>query len=395
MKKVFTFALVALAAAAVVACQKPASGGTTPGGDTPSGGDYVAIEKIAMDPGVLELEEGESIDLPKVVVTPSNATDKGMAVTWSSKDQNIFKIENNKVVGVKAGTAKIEAILKDSKGTEFGAQANVTVTAPVPAGPNWDYVMNMKNYKINCRIEFDPITVNTGNITLEWRFYANEWNHFKGNEHGTTIMPDGEEIQQWCNRLGKLANANDKDALLLRFSNDAADGTLCLNAGFLGVNQDNGGYVWEAQKWHTLSLTSDGKKLTLYDNGVKVKDYDAATAKDWKFGAVDISETEDDGDVNWCKKQMFNGYLAYIRVWNRALSAEEITENLCDVKSEGLVAGWNFNLDEGSKVANLVKNGPALDFSDVMGDFNRSGNVSEAVAGSWDSAPAPVCPAAE
>lgn len=402
MKKVFTFALVALAAAAVVACQKPASDGTTPGGDTPSGGDYVAIQSIAMDPDVLELEEGESIDLPKVVVTPSNATDKGMAVTWSSKDQNIFKIENNKVVGVKAGTAKIEAILKDSKGTEFGAQANVTVKAAVPEGNTWDYVMDIKDYRINSTFMFDEVNkridLNPNGLAFQWKFYSNKWNNHKfqdKDEHG---------YQLYCNRLGEFSNAAENQTVLLRFSNDgSADGQLCLNCDFLGTGQqqvakDGKAFVWPTEEWCVLTLTTDGTNISLYCNADLVATYaQSGQVETWKFQRFDISMTWKEGNTenDWPLRQAFNGAIAYTRVWSKGLSAEDVAASLCDIpaNTEGLEVYWVYNLDEGSVIENKVAANSEykLDFSKAWNGNGGKNNTAQYAEASWSEPAQPVC----
>lgn len=386
MKKVFTFALVALAAAAVVACQKPASGGTTPGGDTPSGGDYVAIQSIAMEPGVLELEEGESIDLPKVVVTPSNATDKGMPVTWSSKDQNIFKIENNKVVGVKAGTAKIEVVLKDSKGTEFGAQANVTVKAAVPEGQNFDYVMNIADYKTNSEFHFENAKkFNPNSLTYQSKFLSTKWNVYDkvDEERGYKV---------WCNRLGQICNEGEK-GLLFRFGDGEVQGLLRLNSAIFSkdpnyVQKDGKNYIWSLNEWHVLTITSDGTNISVYDNADLVASYQggaAAVFAEWPVQRFDISMTWDDG-TGYDKGQAFLGYIAYTRLWSKALSAAEVAASLCDVPadSEGLEIYWAFNNDEGTTVKNLGKaSGYDLDFTKALAGGQASYVKAEDVEGAW------------
>ena len=403
MKKIFKFALVALAAAAtVVACQKPS--GTTPGGDTPSGGDYVAITSISLNPGVLEIEEGESINVPAVVVTPNNATDKGNPVTWISKDPTIAKIENNKVVGVKAGLVKIQATLKDSKGTEFGAEANVTVKAVTPEGNTWDYVMDIHDYRINSTFMFDEVNkridLNPDHVTFQWKFYSNKWNNCKfkdKDEHG---------YQLYCNRLGEFANAAESQALLLRFSNDGdADGQLCLNCDFLGTGQqqvrkDGKAFVWPVEDWVVITVTTDGTNISLYCNADLVATYPQTGDKKvetWKFQRFDISMTWKEGssENDWPLRQAFNGAQAYTRVWSKGLSAEEVAESLCDVpaNTEGLEVYWVYNLDEGSVVENKVAANSEykLDFSQAWDGNGSKNNTSEYAEASWTAPAKPVC----
>ena len=56
------------------------------------------------------------------------------------------------------------------------------------------------------------------------------------------------------------------------------------------------------------------------------------------------------------------GYLSECRIWNRALTAEELAEQkvrpyYVDPKSEGLVAYWKFNEGSGSTIVDRTGNG--------------------------------------
>ena len=254
-----------------------------------------------------------------------------------------------------------------------------------PAG--WDKVFNMSNYKVNSTFMFDGgLNLTPGNLTLQWKFYSNKWNNHKFNDR------DEAGNQLFCNRLGEFANANESQSVLFRFSNDGdADGQLCLNAGVLGVNQvqvskDGKPYVWPTGEWVVISIVSDGSQLNVYHNENLVASYKANPASAWNLARFDLSMTWDDGS-NWPLRQAFNGYVAYARVWNRALSVEDIAATLCEVpaaKAEGLEANWVFNGAEDKYVADAAGHEAlGLDFTDCWDGNNKRVDNGDAAVAAW------------
>ena len=259
-----------------------------------------------------------------------------------------------------------------------------------PQNPEgWEYVFNMSNYEVNSTHRWqNGLELNPSAITYQWKFYANKWNNHKFQdkaEAGYTL---------YCNRLGEMAGYNEENALLLRFSNDGdADGQLCLNAGFLGVNQDQvkkdgKPFVWPTGEWVVLTIVSDGAKVSLYCNDELVTAYNATpTVSSWTLGRYDLSMTWDDGS-NWPRSQAFNGYMAYTRVWSRALGVEDIAATLCEIptdKAEGLEICWNFDGKTTKWVDNAVAKNEAfaLDFSDCWDGNNNTKDVSAAAEAAW------------
>ena len=279
----------------------------------------------------------------------------------------------------------------------------------LPKGLAWDYVLDIKDWHINSTFMFDevsaPIKLNPAALSFQVKFFSNKWNNCKFKD------TDANGYQLYCNRLGEFSNAAESQTVLLRFSNDgSADGQLCLNAGFLGLNQDQlayegSPYVWSTGEWHVITITSDGTKLSVYDNETLLKEYSqSGLADEWKFARYDISMTWKEGssDNDWPLRQAFNGFIAYTRAWSKALTAEEVAASLCDVPadSEGLEVYWVYNCEEGSVVANQAANKEfALDFAkawDGNGSKNNTANYAEA---GWTPVEeienGTVCPAAE
>ena len=290
-------------------------------------------------------------------------------------------------------------------------------------GQAFDYVMNLSNYETNSEFHFyddgaaatgtwegDNITLNPKNITIQWKFYPTFW-----NTYGQTDPDRGYTV--WCNRLGQIGNKDEK-GFLFRFNDSGTKGSLRLNSDLIGAGGSGrtatdyvGGYgkhyVWGLNQWHVISIVADGTNVTIYDNDAVVYTFAEKTgalyADGISFERFDISMTWDDG-TGYPKGQAFLGYQAYTRIWNKALSAEEITATLCEVKEaqkEGLQIHWAWNLEAGSVVPNLGSaEGYDLDFSKALAAGQQDLVDATKVEATWTDVNdveglAPVCAVAE
>lgn len=303
----------------------------------------------------------------------------------------VLKVDDNPAEEIRTGAVKIvragtEEVLQTitiaQKAKE--AEPKPELEPYTPAG--WDKVFDISNYQVNSTFIWDtPITVNPSNVTLQVKFWSKHWNNHKFQEK------DAQGRTLYSNRLGEFANADESKSVLFRFSNDGdADGQLCLNAGVFGVNQvqvgkDKQPYVWPLEEWVVMTIVSDGTQVHVYDDEELIASYNARPAASWDLNRFDISMTWDDGS-NWPLAQAFNGYLGFARVWNRALSVEDIAATLCEVpadKAEGLAANWVFNGAEDKYVANTVNEAQSLDFTDCQdGNGHRKDN-GDAAAAAW------------
>ena len=303
----------------------------------------------------------------------------------------VLKVDDNPTEEIRTGEVKIvragtdetlQTITIAQKAGE--AEPKPEMEPYTPAG--WDKVFDASDYKVNSTFIWDtPISVNPGNVTLQVKFWSKHWNNHKFQDK------DAQGHTLYSNRLGEFATADEKQSVLFRFSNDGdADGQLCLNAGVLGVNQaqvrkGDAPYVWPLEEWVVMTIVSDGTQVHVYDDEELIASYNASPADSWDLARFDISMTWDDGS-NWPLTQAFNGYIGFARVWNRALSVEDIATTLCEVpasKAEGLVANWVFNGAEDKYVANTVNEAQSLDFTECWdGNGNRKDN-GDAAAAAW------------
>ena len=137
-------------------------------------------------------------------------------------------------------------------------------------------------------------------------------------------------------------------------------------------NGISNGPLIDFNKWTHIALTmnlANGEAI-IYINGVRQPQSTTVTTSSWKaLGGISF-----DIDKSVCDYPDFHigtaynntrnlcGYLAECRIWNRALSAEELAEQrvrpyYVDPKSEGLVAYWKFNEGSGSTIIDRTGNG--------------------------------------
>lgn len=111
--------------------------------------------------------------------------------------------------------------------------------------------------------------------------------------------------------------------------------------------------------WYHVAATYDGANMKLYINGV----LDATRAQ---TGNVASSGAFNVGYL-YNTSRNFNGKVDEVRVWKRALSQTEISQNMCNVTlpATSLAAYWKFNEGSGSSVQDSSGNGVTLTLTGV------------------------------
>jgi hypothetical protein len=114
-------------------------------------------------------------------------------------------------------------------------------------------------------------------------------------------------------------------------------------------------------RWYTISLTFDGSKYTMYVDGVK--DNEIIGNSPFKFAKFEIGMSW----AGYTNSQRINGRIAEVKLWNRALVTSEIQLGMCglDPKTEGLIAYWKMDENEGHVFHDATGNGFDMDWSDT------------------------------
>lgn len=181
--------------------------------------------------------------------------------------------------------------------------------------------------------------------------------------------------------LEALINANKLDKMISTVM--GIEGHFLIRLGDAGVpanqiqiatqrgNRTNADLQIETNRWYHLAVTFDDGDIKVYLDGVE------KLSNSVSMSSVDLGEKHNVGDENedgvggrffWVgysydSKRCFNGKMSEVRIWNRALSAEEINapDHFYSVESdsEGLISYWKFDEDDRASgtIADRTANG--------------------------------------
>lgn len=212
--------------------------------------------------------------------------------------------------------------------------------------------MNNTNLYSNFIFEDDQ-AIDLPTYTYEIKCYINEWH----------TRP--EQISRLCSWTSKT----EAKSLMLRFGENGQD----INS--LQLVTPGGNLISQKRfnpgVWYTLSMTFDGSTFRFYVDGERDNELGADCSNVFQRFELGMSWE------SYPAKQYFNGRVAEIRVWDRALSASEIQLGLCgvDPQSEGLRAYWRMN-DEGHVFKDATGNGYDMDWSKTVRDNTGSGALN-------------------
>ncbi len=196
----------------------------------------------------------------------------------------------------------------------------------------------------------DNLMKELGAFTYEIKFYSRQWHR----------------IARMCSFTSK----DEQKSSMLRFGENG------LPERSLQWVSPGGSIVsateFDTDRWYTLSLTYDGSVLTMYVDGNK-------DAEGSFSGTVDFQRIE--LGMSWTSypaSQYFNGCIAEMRVWDRALTPGEIKMGACgvDPKANGLVAYWKLNEGQGHIFHDATGNGYDMDWSKTCREINEGAGLT-------------------
>ncbi len=114
-----------------------------------------------------------------------------------------------------------------------------------------------------------------------------------------------------------------------------------------------------ANTWYHVAATYDGTTMKIYINGV----LDASRSQ---TGSINSNGAFNVGYL-YSTSRNFNGKIDEVRVWKRALTQTEISQNTCNVTlpATSLTAYWKFNEGSGTSVQDTSGNGVSLTLTGV------------------------------
>lgn len=190
----------------------------------------------------------------------------------------------------------------------------------------------------------DDKAVTLNNFTYEIKLRADRFGASGGNI---------ERVCAWEEK-------DEKNASMLRFGEAGYDGNQLQWVSPAGSVVSATRFA--PNQWYLISLVYDGSSMTMYVNGVKDASINASGVS-VKFQRFELGMSW--GSYNY--GQYFPGRMAEVRVWNRALSTNEMQNGLgsVDAGSKGLVAYWKMDEGEGSVFHDATGNGYDMDWNDT------------------------------
>lgn len=114
---------------------------------------------------------------------------------------------------------------------------------------------------------------------------------------------------------------------------------------------------FEVDKWYHLAVVFDGSSIKLYVNGELDGQVDAPRGPITLCGHTDKRRFCIGSSLN---SRFLDGSISEVRVWKKALTQNEIQNNMCYISSDyyqDMIAYWRFNEGEGSVIKDWTGNG--------------------------------------
>ena len=198
----------------------------------------------------------------------------------------------------------------------------------------------------------DDKMVNLTNYTIEFKVYSYRFGNV-GN----------------IKRVLAIEGKNEEEANMFRFGENGSAGGDILQWVLPGGRCFSSTH-FKTNRWYLVSCTYDGATFKMYVDGVE--DAQASgTGKATPFQRFELGMSWG----NYRTSQFFQGRLCEVRVWNRALTASEISTGFAGVNahSEGLVAYWKMNEGEGHIFHDATGHGYDMDWTDTWRDDKENG----------------------
>jgi len=198
----------------------------------------------------------------------------------------------------------------------------------------------------------DDKMVNLTNYTIEFKVYSYNFGNV-GN----------------IKRVLAIEGKNEEEANMFRFGENGSAGGDILQWVLPGGRCFSSTH-FKTNRWYLVSCTYDGTTFKMYVDGVE----DAQTtgsSKATPFQRFELGMSWG----NYRSSQFFQGRLCEVRLWNRALTASEISMGFAGVNahSDGLVAYWKMNEGEGHIFHDATGHGYDMDWTDTWRDDRENG----------------------
>ena len=240
--------------------------------------------------------------------------------------------------GLAAGTYYYKVQAEDAAGNLSGAsnEASATVTNPAPTGLVAGYGFDEGSGTTTADRSGNGNTGTLSNATWSPAGKFGNALFFNGtnarvnvNDSNSLDLTSGMTLEAWVKP--SLANTNFQDIILKEQTSNlvyalysSTDNGRPDTENFIGGSAKVllGPSALPTSTWSYLTATYDGSTVRLYVNGTQVSSLAATGPITTSTGALRIG-----GNVVW-GGEWFNGWIDEIRIYNRALNASEITNDM-------------------------------------------------------------------
>ena len=304
--------------------------------------------------------QGTNCDAPIGLFT-SNLTGTSAKLNWSAVGTSTYDIDykpassatwTSAATALNATSVTVTGLAANTD-YDWRIRTNCSVKSTYMFGPRFNSGSGTTNPTGSYALSLDGSTesgaagnLNLGGSALSFEGWIKPSSFKSASPYISSIM--GTEVNDSNSAFLRLADANvanNKVQFVLSINNvqQKLASTTALNAN----------------TWYHVAATYDGASMKIYINGV----LDASKSQ---TGSVSSNGAFNVGYL-YNTSRNFNGKVDEVRVWKRALSQTEISQNICNVSvpTTSLAAYWKFNEGSGSSVQDTSGNGVTLTLTGV------------------------------
>ncbi|HCN51060.1 MAG TPA: hypothetical protein DIT10_18540 [Chryseobacterium sp.] len=304
--------------------------------------------------------QGTNCDAPIGLFT-SNLTGTSAKLNWSAVGTSTYDIDykpassatwTSAATALNATSVTVTGLAANTD-YDWRIRTNCSVKSTYMFAPRFNSGSGTTNPTGSYALSLDGSTesgaagnLNLGGSALSFEGWIKPSSFKSASPYISSIM--GTEVSDSNSaflRLGDANVANNKVQFVLSINNvqQKLASTTALNAN----------------TWYHVAATYDGASMKIYINGV----LDASKSQ---TGSVSSNGAFNVGYL-YNTSRNFNGKVDEVRVWKRALSQTEISQNMCNVSvpATSLAAYWKFNEGSGSSVQDTSGNGVILTLTGV------------------------------
>jgi len=263
-------------------------------------------------------------------------------------------VMNERTVIIKAGAVSSNVLPIQFVNTgELDADVTYVLPVTIQSVEGIEVLQSAKNYYYVFR---GASLINVVCNLNENRAYPDFNNDAKFNNMEENTLEMLFKASQLKNEISTLMGIEGK--YLLRIG-DAGVPSNQLQLATSSGNLTNSDLQFDSNKWYHVAVTFKKGEVKIYIDGVEKASKTYSRLSAVSLGTKHSDESGGQARCFWIgysynAQRFFNGSVAEVRIWNRALPAEEIqTDNhfyTVDPTSEGLIAYWKFDEGEGQTV---------------------------------------------